>query len=295
MNKIIIGTRGSRLALAQAEEIQRRLREAHPELETELCIIKTQGDKRMDLALDASGDKGLFTSELERALSDGAIDIAVHSLKDLPVEPAAGTELSAILPREEPADALLGAYTLQTLPEGAVIGTSSPRRTAQLLSIRPDLMIRPIRGNVETRIGKMHAGEYTAIVMAVAGLRRLGLEHEIREILPYAMVTPAPGQAAIAVQQREGDEAVQRIVASLDCPKTRIAVETERRLLMMIGGGCALPLGCVCRPEGEGFAMDVFYHHGGESIRLRRTFTLEQSEACLAEMVAELRAHQTKR
>ncbi len=288
---ITIGTRGSRLALAQAEEVRRRLLEAQPELSVELQIIKTQGDKRLDLALDASGDKGLFTTELEQALIAGHIDLAVHSLKDLPVTPAEGTILGAILPRELPADALLGGYTLSSLPIGAVVGTSSPRRVAQLRDLRPDLDLRPIRGNVETRIAKMKAGEYDAIVMAVAGLRRLGLEDEISEILPYQILTPAPGQAAIAVQLRAGDIDTMRIAQLVDCPATAYAVHTERRLLQLIGGGCALPLGCVChRHEGSDteYELEVYYRSGHTSVRLHRTLTESSGESCLREVCESL-------
>ncbi len=246
MTKVIIGTRGSRLALAQATEVQRRLLEAHPQLEVELKVIKTQGDKRLDLSLNASGDKGLFTKELEHALDAGEIDCAVHSLKDLPVEVAEGTILSAILPREDTADVLLGGYTLETLPEGATVGTSSPRRAAQLLEQRPDLNIKEIRGNVETRIAKMEAGEYDAIVMAKAGLKRLGLEAKISyEFSPFEMV-PAPGQAAIAVQQRADDKPLAELLSALHCPSTARCTEIERYLLQQAGGGCAIPFACAC-------------------------------------------------
>ncbi len=289
MNKLIIGTRGSQLALVQARETETRLRALHPELETELRIIKTQGDRRLDLALDASGDKGLFTSELERALLSGEIDLAVHSLKDLPVEPAPGTKLSAILPREEGGDALLGANRLSELRRGAVVGTSSPRRVAQLRALRPDLDLRPIRGNVETRIGKMHLGEYDAIVMAIAGLRRLGLEDEIAERLDYHVMTPAPGQAAIALQQRAGDTTTEAILSQVDCPKTRLAVETERAVLSGVGGGCAMPLGAYCTPEGEeGWRLYAFYQREGEPRRLELRFVSGEQEQAIQEAIRRL-------
>ncbi len=289
MNKLIIGTRGSQLALAQARETETRLRALHPELETELRIIKTQGDRRLDLALDASGDKGLFTSELERALLSGEIDLAVHSLKDLPVEPAPGTKLSAILPREEGGDALLGASRLSELRRGAVVGTSSPRRVAQLRALRPDLDLRPIRGNVETRIGKMHLGEYDAIVMAIAGLRRLGLEDEIAERLDYHVMTPAPGQAAIALQGRAGDTETEAILSQVNCPKTRLAVETERAVLSGVGGGCAMPLGAYCTPEGEeGWRLYAFYQREGEPRRLELRFVSGEQEQAIQEAIRRL-------
>lgn len=289
MKKLIIGTRGSQLALAQARETVARLRVVSPELETELRILKTQGDKRLDLALDASGDKGLFTSELERALISGEIDLAVHSLKDLPVEPALGTMLSAILPREEGADALLGKCRLSELKKGAIIGTSSPRRVAQLKVVRPDLVFAPIRGNVETRIDKMHRGEYDAIVMAVAGLKRLSLEAEISDMLDYQVVTPAPGQAAIALQQRVDDSDTEAILSQLDCPHTRLAVETERAVLSGVGGGCAMPLGVHCTPEAEDvWRMYAFYQRGAEPQRFELTFTSTTSHEAIQRAVALL-------
>lgn len=289
MKKLIIGTRGSQLALAQARETEARLKAAWPEIETELRILKTQGDKRLDLALDASGDKGLFTSELERALLSREIDLAVHSLKDLPVEPAAGTMLSAILPREEGADALLGKCRLSELKSGAIIGTSSPRRIAQLKAIRPDLTFAPIRGNVETRISKMHQGQYDAIVMAVAGLKRLSLEAEIAETLGYQVVTPAPGQAAIALQQRVDDSDTAAILSQLDCPHSRLAVETERAVLSGVGGGCAMPLGIYCTPEAEDvWRMYVFYQRGAEPQRFELTFTSTTSDEAIRRAVTLL-------
>lgn len=289
MKKLIIGTRGSQLALAQARETEARLKAAWPEIETELRILKTQGDKRLDLALDASGDKGLFTSELERALLSREIDLAVHSLKDLPVEPAPGTMLSAILPREEGADALLGKCRLSELKSGAIIGTSSPRRIAQLKAIRPDLTFAPIRGNVETRISKMHQGQYDAIVMAVAGLKRLSLEAEIAETLGYQVVTPAPGQAAIALQQRVDDSDTAAILSQLDCPHSRLAVETERAVLSGVGGGCAMPLGIYCTPEAEDvWRMYVFYQRGAEPQRFELTFTSTTSDEAIRRAVTLL-------
>lgn len=246
MNKVIIGTRGSQLALYQAREVKRLLEETHKDLEVELKVIKTQGDKRLDLSLNASGDKGLFTKELEHALLSGEIDCAVHSLKDLPVDLTDGTSLGAVLRRESPVDVLLGNYTFDELPQGAIIGTSSPRRAAQLLEQRPDLEIREIRGNVETRIDKLKRGEYDAIVMAKAGLKRLGLEAEIRyEFTTFEMV-PAPGQAAIAVQQRLDDERLRDLLLPIHCVRTARCTEIERYLLQRVGGGCAVPFAALC-------------------------------------------------
>lgn len=261
MSRIIIGTRGSRLALYQANEVKRLLEEAHQGLLVELKIIKTQGDKRLDLSLNASGDKGLFTKELEYALLSGEIDCAVHSLKDLPVDLTEGTSLGAVLVREEVSDVLLGNYTFRELPVGAVVGTSSPRRAAQLLEQRPDLEIREIRGNVESRIEKLHRGEYDAIVMAKAGLKRLGLMDEVGyEFTTFEMV-PAPGQAAIAVQQRASDRRLEEVLATIHCPRTARCTEVERYLLKQVGGGCAVPFACLC---SEVYCQSITEGEGGE-------------------------------
>lgn len=286
---IIIGTRGSRLALAQAKEVERLLREVAPETTTELRIIKTQGDLRLDLRLDASGDKGLFTSELDQALRRGEIDIAVHSLKDVPTTLGEGTQFGALLPRQDPADALIGS-SLEALPQGARVGTSSPRRAAQLLELRPDLDIQPIRGNVETRLGKVLTGEYHALVMAMAGLKRLGLEDEIAQRLEPREMVSAPGQGAIAVQMRQGEEALKALLERIHCPRTALAVELERALLSGIGGGCAIPLGCLCVPyqESECYQLYLYYQHAGQGIRLERKFDAREAGSIAEQILSEL-------
>lgn len=243
-----IGTRGSKLALAQAEQVKRELLLAYPALKVELRIIKTKGDKRLDLSLNASGDKGLFTKELEEALFAGEIDCAVHSLKDLPVELCSGTSLGAILRREQVNDVLISVRykSLAELPNGAIVGTSSPRRAAQLLEQRSDLDIREIRGNVDTRLAKLDNGEYDAIVMAYAGLKRLGLEERITQILPEVQMVPAPGQGAIAVQIKSDREDYKELLKPLHNNYTARCVEVERYILSKTGGGCAVPFGCNC-------------------------------------------------
>ena len=248
IDTFIIGTRGSKLALAQAEQVKRELLLAYPDLEVELRIIKTKGDKRMDLSLNASGDKGLFTKELEEALFAGEIDCAVHSLKDLPVELCSGTSFGAILRREQVNDVLISVRykSLAELPNGAIVGTSSPRRAAQLLEQRSDLDIREIRGNVDTRLAKLDNGEYDAIVMAYAGLKRLGLEERITQILPEVQMVPAPGQGAIAVQIKSDREDYKELLKLLHHDYTARCVEVERYILSKIGGGCAVPFGCNC-------------------------------------------------
>lgn len=248
IDTFIIGTRGSKLALAQAEQVKRELLLAYPDLEVELRIIKTKGDKRLDLSLNASGDKGLFTKELEEALFAGEIDCAVHSLKDLPVELCSGTSLGAILRREQVNDVLISVRykSLAELPNRAIVGTSSPRRAAQLLEQRSDLDIREIRGNVDTRLAKLDNGEYDAIVMAYAGLKRLGLEDRITQILPEVQMVPAPGQGAIAVQIKGDREDHKELLKPLHHDYTARCVEVERYILSKIGGGCAVPFGCNC-------------------------------------------------
>ena len=248
IDTFIIGTRGSKLALAQAEQVKRELLLAYPELKVELRIIKTKGDKRLDLSLNASGDKGLFTKELEEALFAGEIDCAVHSLKDLPVELCSGTSLGAILRREQVNDVLISVRykSLAELPNGAIVGTSSPRRAAQLLEQRSDLDIREIRGNVDTRLAKLDNGEYDAIVMAYAGLKRLGLEERITQVLPEVQMVPAPGQGAIAVQIKSDREDYKELLKPLHHDYTARCVEGERYILSKIGGGCAVPFGCNC-------------------------------------------------
>ena len=244
MAHLRIGTRTSRLALWQTQHAAAHLAAAWPDLTCELRHMVTQGDWRLDRPLPEIGGKGLFTAELEEALRTGEIDLAVHSLKDLPVEDAAELTGGAILPRADVRDVLVAApgLTLATLPPGAVVGTSSLRRQAQLLAARPDLVIRPMRGNVDTRLRKVADGEYDAAVMAAAGLERLNLKAHIAEWLTTEVMLPAPGQGAIAVQCRADDAAVRALLAAVDDRATRLAVTAERRLLTRLGGGCSAPV-----------------------------------------------------
>lgn len=296
MKKIVIGTRGSRLALVQTYMVRDALLKHDPSLEIEVRVIKTKGDRFLQLALDASGDKGLFTKELEQELLEGSIDMAVHSLKDLPVEPVAGTCVAALLPRECTCDVLLGRR-LEELGPGAIVGTSSRRRAYQLRQHHPQLDIRPIRGNVETRIAKMRSGDYDAIVMAYAGLKRLGLEHEIAQVLPIEVMVPAPGQGAIAVHTRAEDEALIRLLSKIHHHQTALEVETERRLLSSLGGGCALPLGCLCQIEGSQARLEVFYarEDGSEALHRSLSSSLEGLDETLMALRNELLCLHEKR
>jgi hydroxymethylbilane synthase len=243
---LTIGSRGSQLALWQARWIQ-----AHLESMGQHCrleIIHTTGDKITDVALSQVGTKGLFTKEIEEALLAGAIDLAVHSLKDMPTELPAGLTLSAIPVREDPRDALVGRK-LADLACGARVGTSSLRRAAQLRALRPDLEIENIRGNVDTRLRKLDEGRYDAIVLASAGLRRLGLENRISELLDPGVMCPAVGQGALAVETRTDGGPAFQISKRLEHRDTRIAVTAERAVLASLGGGCQVPIGAYATVE----------------------------------------------
>ena len=216
---------------------------------TRIEIIKTTGDHLQTASLVQAGGKGLFTKEIEEALLAGRIDLAVHSLKDLPTETPPGLAIAAIPQREDPRDALLGRC-LDELRNGALVGTSSGRRAAQLKILRPDLVIEPVRGNVDTRLRKLKEGRYDAILLAVAGLRRLGLEHEISEILSPEQLCPAAGQGALAIETREDDEA-RHICAELDDESSRQSVVCERAALAGLGGGCQLPIGAFAEIAGD--------------------------------------------
>lgn len=247
---ITIGTRGSSLAMWQTEHIASLLTAAWPGLTCLTQQFTTAGDRTIDRPLPEIGGKGLFTAELEAALLDGLIDLAVHSLKDLPVESPPGLMLGAIVGRGDARDALVtrDSCDLAKLAERAVIGTSSLRRRAQLLAARPDLDIRSIRGNVETRIMKVLNGEYDAAVLAVAGLTRLGLDSHIAERLPLAVMLPAPGQGALAVQCRVDDDRTRHLLAALDNVSVRACVTAERDFLSALGGGCATPVAAYAQP-----------------------------------------------
>ena len=242
--RLRIGTRTSRLALWQTQRIVTLLHEAWPQLETEVTSFSTRGDRTLDAPLPQIGGKGLFTAELDSSLARHEIDLAVHSLKDLPVEDVPALTLAAICEREEVRDALVShsGLSLQELPQAAIVGTSSPRRHAQLLIQRPDLTIRSIRGNVETRLRKVHQGHYAATILAATGLQRLGLESAITEILDLDTMLPAPGQGALAVQCRTQDSRTRELLAAIHNGDVAKCVHAERRLLQRLGGGCSAPI-----------------------------------------------------
>lgn len=261
---IRIGTRGSQLARWQAEWVASRLRELHPGLVVELVEIKTQGDRDRNSPLAAIGGLGLFTKEIQRALADSTVEVAVHSLKDLPTRGPEGLALGAVPAREDAADALIAPVhrTLEALPEGASVGTGSLRRRAELLHARPGLRVVGIRGNVETRLNQALDGSLDAVVLAEAGLRRLGLDRHVTERLGPPRFLPAVGQGALGIECRADDAATLAFLAPLDDPSTRRAVLAERRALAELEGGCMIPMAAWARDvddgsTGPGLALDA--------------------------------------
>lgn len=251
--KLIFATRPSALARWQTQWVIHALQELHPGLECEEKIITTQGDRILDRPLPEIGGKGLFTQELESELLNEGVQCAVHSLKDLPVENPAGLTIGCIPTRAEVRDALISArgYTVATLPENASVGTSSLRRAAQILCLRPDLRIQSLRGNVDTRLRKALDGQYHAIILAGAGLTRLGLDAHVTEWLSLDLMLPAPGQGALAVQCRADDLSTLELLAALDDDSTRNAVTAERAFLSGLGGGCAVPVAAYAKVAGQ--------------------------------------------
>ncbi|HEX8399579.1 MAG TPA: hydroxymethylbilane synthase [Pyrinomonadaceae bacterium] len=277
-DKIIIGTRGSRLALWQAEFVRAQLKEKHPQISVELEIIKTFGDRQQNVSLTEIGGQGVFVKELETALIANRIDLAVHSLKDLPTILPENLHISAVLKREDVRDALVvgkesNANSISDLPENAVVGTSSLRRASQIKNLRPDLQIKDLRGNVDTRIAKLDAGEYDAIILAAAGLKRLGCEHRITVFLSFDEMLPQVGQGALAIETRKEDLMTNNLVAVLNDAETRACVEAERAFLRGLGGGCQFPIAAHARIEENEMRLEglVAKPDGSEILRDART------------------------
>lgn len=254
----ILGTRKSKLALWQANFVGNSLQEIHPGFQYRLETFVTTGDIKLDQPLPEIGGKGLFTQELELALQTGAIDFVVHSLKDLPVDDTAGLTISSIPLRENPNDVLIAKQkcNLMNLPQGAKVGTSSLRRSAQLLHVRPDLVLLPLRGNIDTRIQKALNGEYDAIILAAAGVYRLGLQEYVQEELPMEIMLPAPGQGALAIQSRKNDKSLNSILSTIEDNNTRNAVISERSFLKNLGGGCSAPVAAYAYVRDDLLYMD---------------------------------------
>jgi hydroxymethylbilane synthase len=270
--KLIFATRPSALARWQTNYIIQQLQDSIADLECQEVVITTKGDQVIDQPLPEIGGKGLFTFELEEALRDGQVDAAVHSLKDLPTEDVPGLTIAAIPERADVRDVWIcpAGHGLDDLPAGAVIGTSSTRRAAQLLANRPDLMVKPIRGNVDTRLRKVLQGDYDAIILAAAGITRLGKDEHITHYLPFEIMLPAPGQGALAVQCRADDQETIRKLAVLDHQLTRMAVTAERAFLAALGGGCSLPVGALAIVNNERISFEgvVAAQDGSQSIKL---------------------------
>jgi hydroxymethylbilane synthase len=280
-DSVAIGTRGSKLALWQAHWVQAAIQSRHPGVSVEIQVIKTKGDKILDVPLAKVGGKGLFVKEIEEALLAGQIDLAVHSMKDMPADLPDGLCIGAIPERERPHDVLISQNgTLESLKTGAVIGTSSLRRAAQLRYTRPDISILPLRGNLDTRLRKLDAGDMDAVVLAAAGVRRLGLQDRITEYLDESLMLPAAGQGALCIEIREDDPRTSGIVSQLDDPVTRGAVSGERAFLHRLGGSCQVPIAAYGKIEADtlllsGLVADV---DGSTLIREQMTGSKESPE-----------------
>lgn len=254
---IKIGTRGSMLALWQANWVKSSLTEKDPSLRVELVIIKTKGDKILDVPLAKVGGKGLFVKEIEDALLNGEIDIAVHSMKDMPTEIPGGLCIAAVPERETVNDVLIskGHLPLAKLPSGAAIGTSSLRRASQLKYVRPDVVISPLRGNLDTRIKKLETDKLDGVILAAAGVKRLGLENRISEYLDETVMLPAVGQGALCIETRADDPDIRAIAGLLDHPETRVVVLGERAFLRRLEGGCQIPIAALGRVDGDIYTL----------------------------------------
>jgi hydroxymethylbilane synthase len=293
-NQLIIGSRGSKLALFQANWVKAQLEAAHAGLEVIIEIIKTSGDVFLEAPLSQIGGKGLFTKEIEDALLEGRIDLAVHSLKDLPTVLPAGLSLAAVSRREDARDAFLSnAYSnLGALPKGARVGTSSLRRQSQLLRLRSDLAVTNLRGNLDTRLRKLDEKQYDAILLACAGLDRLGYQHRIVERLSVQQLCPAVGQGALGIESRETDEPTRSQLQCLHHPATHAAVTAERALLRRLGGGCQVPIAGHAWIEGSRLEIlgVVASTDGRQLFREQASAPVEQAEQLGSQLAERLLA-----
>ncbi|MDP2913438.1 MAG: hydroxymethylbilane synthase [Candidatus Omnitrophota bacterium] len=249
---LIIGSRSSKLAMVQAQYVRGVLKKFYPALDVEIETIKTAGDKIKDVALSRIGDKGLFTKEIEDALLARRIDLAVHSIKDLPTDLPEGLKIAAVPEREDPREALVSeqAFTIATLPRGSRVGTSSLRRRVQLLHLRDDLNISDLRGNVDTRVAKLKNGSYDAIMLAYAGIKRLGLKLSL-SVIPIEEIMPQAGQGAVGIEIRDGAEEIEKLVKVLDDADSHLAIDAERAALAGLEGGCQVPIGVYAAITGD--------------------------------------------
>ena len=290
MRPCILGTRGSSLSLCQAQIVQTRLEEYFPGRPVTIKAIKAQADQNPDLALTAMSGEGIFVKELEAALMDGTVDLAVHSLKDLPLDTPPSLRLAAVLEREEPRDALVSSQgmTLDELSAGARLGTSSLRRRSQLLRRRRNLQILEIRGNVDTRLRKLAEGQYDAIVVAACGLIRLGLEERITEYLDFEVMLPEPGQGALAVEARADDAELLETLRALDDPVSRACVEAERSFLRALGGGCRVPIAAYASEQDGSLELEGTVVAPDGSAQVRGTASGSMTEpVALGERLAQ--------
>lgn len=294
--ELVIGSRGSKLALWQAQNVQTQLQEIDPELTVRIEIIKTTGDVKPD-PLSVIGGKGVFTKELEDALLASQIDLAVHSLKDLPTILSENLIIAAICKREDPRDALVlreeaAIKSLQDLPHGSVVGTSSQRRIAQLKSMCRDVVVKDLRGNVDTRLSKLDEGQYDALILAAAGLRRLGLKDRISFSIPTVEMLPAVGQGAVAIETRVDNGAAIEAVSRLQHQQTRISCLAERALLRSLGGGCQFPIAGHANIEGHVLCLEalVASPDGRQMLRGKLSGPLEQPEDLGATLANQLLA-----
>lgn len=293
MNReIVIGTRDSALALWQTNWVLENLSKLNPGYKFRVIEMKTQGDKILDVALAKIGDKGLFTKELEVAMLKGEIDMAVHSMKDMPTKLPEGLVIGAICRREEAGDALIGrtAGSLQELPIGARVGTSSLRRRAQLLNYRPDLQIEDLRGNLNTRMAKLEGQDLDAIILAAAGVKRMGWEEKISERIPFEVSLPAVGQGSVGIEIREDDEETKRIVKTLEHLESSIAIKAERAMLRTLEGGCQIPIGALGTVEGNQLTLEgvVAGLDGKELLRTSISGAAEQAEELGVQLAKQL-------
>lgn len=262
VSRLRIASRGSALALWQARHVKASLEALHPDVDVDIRILQTKGDRITDVPLARIGDRGLFTKEVDRAVVSGEADLAVHSLKDLPTLLDNGVALTAVMRREDPRDALVVApgrpRSLDRLPAGAVVGTSSLRRRAQLRARRPDLDVVDLRGNLDTRLRRVADADFDAVLLALAGIRRLGRADEVAQALDAPGWLPAVGQGALAIVCRDDDHATAARLAPLEHGPTRTAVTAERALLRALEGGCQIPIGALARSDGDAFRIDAF-------------------------------------
>jgi hydroxymethylbilane synthase len=289
---IIVGTRESALAVWQTNWIVNQLKNHHPGLTIKIIHIKTKGDKILDTALAKIGDKGLFTKELETALLEKKIDLAVHSMKDLPSKLTPGLLIGAICERESPGDVLISrsGQNLEQLPEGAVLGTSSLRRSAQLLKYRPDFRLESLRGNLNTRMEKLNTEKFDGIVLAAAGVIRMGWTDRITQYIPYEISLPAVGQGSIGVEIRDHDPEILKLIQKLNDPASQAAITAERALMFKLEGGCQVPIGALGRVEGDTLHLEatVVSLDGTQSVRFKTSGPVQQAEQLGLELAEQL-------